>query len=154
MYCVHGIPWWWRCSADPATGAQKAFYEEVIGRTFTPRSIPDQAMKDAGFSGNLTLMTRGSKFVKFQEIRIQELADKVPIGHIPRSMTIRVAGELTRALRPGEEATITGVLMPEPYTGMRAMQAGLIQNMYLHGTYIQKHKVRKGSGCSTGVVRV
>lgn len=69
-----------------------------------------------------------------QEIKIQELAEEVPIGHIPRTLTVRVTGELTRTLKPGETATITGVFMPEPYTGLRAMRAGLVTNVYLAAT--------------------
>lgn len=34
------------------------------------------------------MQTRGSKFVKYQELRLQELPDQVPVGHIPRSMTV------------------------------------------------------------------
>ena len=34
--------------------------------------------------GQLFLSTRASKFVPFQEIKIQEMADQVPVGHIPR----------------------------------------------------------------------
>ena len=95
-------------ATDEKAGSQREYYEVVAGRTFLPKTTPDQEMKAQGFVGNLTLMTRGSKFVKYQEIRIQELADKVPIGHIPRTMTVRVLGELTRTVRPGEEATLTG----------------------------------------------
>ena len=51
--------------------------------------------------------------INSQELKIQELADQVPMGHIPRSMTVRVMGELTRRVKPGETATITGVFMPE-----------------------------------------
>ena len=38
--------------------------------------------------GRLYLQTRGSKFMKYQEIKIQEHNDQVPVGNIPRSMTI------------------------------------------------------------------
>eukprot|EP01031_Cornospumella_fuschlensis_P045566 gene45566-55771_t len=36
-------------------------------------------------AGKLTLQTRGSKFVKFQELKLQELPDQLPMGHVPRS---------------------------------------------------------------------
>ena len=34
--------------------------------------------------GRLTLQSRGSKFSKFQELKVQEHSDAVPTGHIPR----------------------------------------------------------------------
>ena len=34
--------------------------------------------------GRLHLQTRGSKFIKFQELRVQEHSDAVPTGSIPR----------------------------------------------------------------------
>ena len=38
--------------------------------------------------GRLYLQTRGSKFMKYQELKIQEHNDQVPVGNIPRSMTV------------------------------------------------------------------
>lgn len=40
------------------------------------------------------MQTRGSKFIKYQELRLQELPDQVPVGHIPRSMTIQCRSQL------------------------------------------------------------
>ncbi len=36
------------------------------------------------------MQTRGSRFVKYQEMRVQELPDQVPVGHIPRSISVRL----------------------------------------------------------------
>ena len=53
------------------------------GRTFQPLLEPPAHLKNMqgmpGRPSNLVLQTRGSKFVKFQEVRIQELADEVPL---------------------------------------------------------------------------
>ena len=38
--------------------------------------------------GHLYLQCRGSKFSKYQELKIQEHNDQVPVGNIPRSMTV------------------------------------------------------------------
>ncbi len=59
--------------------------------------------------GRLYLQTRGSKFVKFQEIKIQEHSDQVPVGNIPRSMTVFARGETTRQSQPGDHVSVTGV---------------------------------------------
>lgn len=39
------------------------------------------------------MQTRGSRFVKYQELRLQELPDQVPVGHIPRALTVHCRGE-------------------------------------------------------------
>ena len=55
-------------------------YQEITGRTFMPMIEPPQHLKNMRATGkstqNLVLQTRGSKFIKFQEVRIQELADE------------------------------------------------------------------------------
>ena len=74
--------------------------------------------------------TRGCKFVKFQEIKIQELPNQVPIGHIPRSLTVVTRGELTRSVTAGDVVSLSGIFVPTPFTGFRAMRAGLITGEY------------------------
>ena len=59
--------------------------------------------------GRLYLQTRGSKFVKYQELKIQENNDQVPVGNIPRSMTVITRGEVTRRAVPGDHVLVTGV---------------------------------------------
>ena len=53
-------------SMDPTTGEQRDVYQEVPGKTFMQQQLPTQRMVQAGIRGNLMLMTRGSKFIKFQ----------------------------------------------------------------------------------------
>ena len=50
---------------------------------------------------------------------------QVPVGHIPRSMTVYIRGDLTRRLLPGNVVTLSGVFLPIRYTGYRALTAGL-----------------------------
>ena len=59
--------------------------------------------------GRLYLQTRGSKFAKYQELKIQENNDQVPVGNIPRSMTVITRGEVTRRASPGDHVLFTGV---------------------------------------------
>ena len=66
-----------------------------------------------------------------QEMKIQELPHQVPVGHIPRSMTVIARGSLTRTVTAGENVTITGVFLPTPFTGVRAIKAGLIADTYI-----------------------
>ena len=39
-----------------------------------------------------------NKYVVFlQEVKVQELSEDVPVGHIARSLTVQVKGDLTRS---------------------------------------------------------
>lgn len=62
-------------------------------------------------TSKLNLQTRGSRFSKSQELRLQELPDQVPVGHIPRSIAVSCSGELVRECAPGDVVTITGVYL-------------------------------------------
>ena len=88
--------------------------------------------------GRLCLQTRGSKFVKFQEIKIQEHSEQVPVGNIPRSLTLYAKGENTRLCRPGDHIACTGVFLPLLKTGFRAMSQGLLSD-----TYVEVHSLTK-----------
>lgn len=84
------------------------------------------------------MQVKSSKFVSFQEIKIQEPSEQVPIGHVPRTMKVLARGVNTRKCSPGDIVTITGVYMPSPYTGFKAMRAGLT-----HDTHIEAFKIVK-----------
>ena len=113
-------------------------YQEVQGRSFMPLfACPAQ---NCCQNGRLNLQTRGCKFVKFQEVKIQEEADEVPVGHVPRQLTVHLYGELTRSCSAGDIVTISGIFLPMPYTGFKAMRAGLITDTYLDAQHVEKHK--------------
>lgn len=90
--------------------------------------------------GQLFPSTRASKFLPFQEVKIQEMADQVPVGHIPRTLTIHCTGSLTRQVNPGDVIEIDGIFLPTPYTGFRAIRAGLLTDTYLEAQHIIQHK--------------
>ncbi|KAI4326439.1 hypothetical protein MLD38_031754 [Melastoma candidum] len=107
-------------------------YQEVTARAFLPLfQCPSKRCEINKTKGNLILQLRASKFLKFQEAKIQELAEHVPKGHIPRTMTIHFRGELTRKVAPGNVVELSGIFLPIPYTGFRAMRAGLVADTYL-----------------------
>lgn len=81
--------------------------------------------------GRLYLQTRGSKFLKCQELKIQEHSDHVPIGNIPRSMTIIARGELTRQAVPGDHVAITGIFLPMMRSGFMRKTQGLMSDTFL-----------------------
>ncbi|KAK8949868.1 Protein PROLIFERA [Platanthera guangdongensis] len=107
-------------------------YQEVTARIFMPLfECPSFRCKTNNTKGNLILQLRASKFLKFQEAKIQELSEHVPKGHIPRSLTVHLRGELTRKVSPGDVVEFSGIFLPIPYTGFRAMRAGLVADTYL-----------------------
>lgn len=118
-------------------------YQEVTARSFMPLlECPSNRCRTNNAKGNLILQLRASKFLKFQEAKIQELSEHVPKGHIPRSMTVHIRGELTRKVGPGDLVQISGIFLPIPYTGFRAMRAGLVADTYLEAMTITHSKKR------------
>ena len=68
------------------------------------------------------------------------MADQVPVGHIPRTLTVHCNGSLTRQVNPGDVVDIAGIFLPTPYTGFRAIRAGLLTDTYLEAQFITQHK--------------
>ena len=113
-------------------------------REFLPQRLcpSDECRKQTKNGDTLHLQTRGSKFVKFQELKLQELPGQVPMGHVPRSLTVHCRGELTRIASPGNEVTIDGVFLPQRVAegGYRAMKAGLVTTTFVEAQNIIIHK--------------
>lgn len=43
----------------------------------------------------------------------------MPVGNIPRSITVLVEGENTRIAQPGDHVSVTGIFLPILRTGFR-----------------------------------
>ncbi|XP_054153446.1 DNA replication licensing factor mcm7-A-like [Oppia nitens] len=112
-------------------------YQPIGSQSFMPleRCQSDDCKANRA-NGRLHLQTRGSKFVKFEEMRIQEHSQHVPIGNLPRSITIIARGQQTRLALPGDHVTVTGVFLPIARTGFRQLVAGLLSD-----TFIEAHRV-------------
>jgi DNA replication licensing factor MCM7 len=118
-------------------------YQEVTASAFMPViECPSEACRLKGAKGRLFLQTRGSRFIKYQEARLQELSDQVPVGHIPRSIPVNLLGDLCRRLAPGDHVILSCVYMPRPYTGFKAVRAGLLTDTYLLACGIDQIKLR------------
>ncbi len=118
-------------------------YQEVTGRTFMPiEKCKSPVCVQYNSNSKLLMQSRGSKFIKFQELKIQELPGQVPTGHIPRMMTVHLLGELTRSAAPGDEIELSGIFLPTPYTGYKAMKAGLTADTFLEATSVHRIKQR------------
>ncbi|KAL4783988.1 MCM2/3/5 family-domain-containing protein [Aspergillus varians] len=116
-------------------------FQPVTTKQFLPMTeCESPECRENNTKGQLFLSTRASKFIPFQEVKIQEMADQVPVGHIPRTMTINCSGPLTRQLNPGDLVDVAGIFLPTPYTGFRAIRAGLLTDTYLEAQHITQHK--------------
>jgi len=116
-------------------------FQPIDSKQFTPLTeCPSKACKENNSKGSLYLSTRASKFLPFQEVKIQEMADQVPVGHIPRQLTIHCHGALTRLINPGDVVDVAGVFLPTPYTGFKAIRAGLLTDTYLEAQHVTQHK--------------
>lgn len=115
--------------------------QPVSSKSFTPLvECTSKDCQENKAKGTLFLSTRASKFLPFQEVKIQEMADQVPVGHIPRQLTVHCHGELVRQVNPGDVVDIAGIFLPTPYTGFQAIKAGLLTDTYLEAQYVHQHK--------------
>ncbi|VEN36294.1 unnamed protein product [Callosobruchus maculatus] len=122
-----------RCGAET--------YQPVQSLSFMPQQVcqsEDCRLNKSG--GRLYLQTRGSKFVKFQEIRLQEMSDQVPVGHIPRSLTVYCRGEVTRNALPGDHVAVTGIFLPLIKQGFKQLTGGLLSDTFLEA-HAKKYSV-------------
>ncbi|KAL8595686.1 DNA replication licensing factor mcm7-B [Nucella lapillus] len=114
-------------------------YQPIGSASFMPLLLcPSQVCTTNRSGGRLYLQTRGSKFVKFQELKIQEHSDQVPVGNIPRSMTVLCRGEITRLSQPGDHMSISGIFLPMLKQGFRQMAQGLMSD-----TFLEAHRITK-----------
>jgi len=87
-------------------------FQDILGPQYMPMDkCISQRCTDNKTNGRLSMNTRGSRFVKYQELKLQELPDQVPVGHIPRSLTIHCKGEQTRQCGPGDIITVSGMFL-------------------------------------------
>ncbi|KAI7865033.1 MCM2/3/5 family-domain-containing protein [Spinellus fusiger] len=117
-------------------------FQEIKQRQFAPLTeCPSDECKSNNAKGKLYMQTRASKFLAFQEVKLQELTDQVPVGHIPRTMTVHLYGARCRTLTPGDVCNVSGIFLPTPYTGFKALKAGLLTDTYMETQYV--HRLKK-----------
>ncbi|KAG2227022.1 hypothetical protein INT45_006429 [Circinella minor] len=116
-------------------------FQEIKQRQFTPLTeCPSDECRSNNVKGRLYMMTRACKFLAFQEVKLQELADQVPVGHIPRTMTVHMYGAMCRQLSPGDVCHTSGIFLPMPYTGFQALRAGLLTDTYMEVQHVYRLK--------------
>lgn len=114
-------------------------FQEIKGKQYLPATIcTGPKCFRAKKKGNLHQVLRASKFAPFQEVKVQEMTDQVPVGHIPRTMTIHLSGPLTRSVNPGDVCDISGIFLPTPYSGFKAIKAGLLTDTFLQAQHVRQ----------------
>ncbi|KAH8676092.1 DNA replication licensing factor mcm7 [Xylariales sp. PMI_506] len=116
-------------------------FQPISEKQYAPlTTCPSQECKENQTKGQLFQSSRASKFLPFQEVKVQEMAEQVPIGQIPRTLTVMCYGSTVRQINPGDVVDISGIYLPTPYTGFKAMRAGLLTDTYVEAHYIAQHK--------------
>ncbi|KAK1351016.1 Mcm2-7 hexameric complex component [Hamiltosporidium tvaerminnensis] len=108
-------------------------YQQVNSDTFVYLSeCPSERCKIRKVKGTLTLQSRGSKFMKYQTLKLQEHTYDVPQGCVPRNITIECYGDTTDQAKPGDTVTISGIFLPKPFYGYKKIKAGLLTDTFLY----------------------
>ena len=118
-------------------------YQKINKKSYIPLSICISAKcQERRNKKPIIPQARGSRFIKFQEIKLQELPDEVPDGNVPRSITVYIFGENTRLCQCGDKIFIYGIWLPIPAFGYQLYRIGgsLTSNTYLHSMNIIKEK--------------
>ena len=71
---------------------------------------------------------------------------QVPEGATPRTISVHLRGELCRSMKAGDVVVLTGVFLPEPVQGFKAMRAGLLTTTYLL-VGVRGARVQREEGC-------
>lgn len=104
-----------------------------------------QSCKTRNIRGALCLISRGSKFIKHQQITLQETNESVPQSGVPRILLVESYDTNTEQVRPGESINVYGIFMPRAYYGYKKMKAGLLNDTYLLGTSIESNSTIKSN---------
>ncbi|MGL4948149.1 MAG: hypothetical protein ACRC42_02065, partial [Mycoplasma sp.] len=116
-------------------------YQVISGRTYMPWiDCSSQQCKTNRSHGKITQMNRTSKFVSFQELKIQEPTHEVPVGHVPRSITVFAWGACVRQCSPGDTITLHGIYLPSMVQGAHIHRSRLIHDTYIEAFKIEKEK--------------
>eukprot|EP00906_Rhabdomonas_costata_P029620 RCo041802 len=116
-------------------------YQQVKGTVYTPEvTCSSESCKATKNFGRLFFQPRGSKFVEYQELRVQELPEHVPKGAVPRSLKVVAEQTAVNQCSAGNVVTITGTLLPEPQHGFKALKASTVTGVYFSAAVVKQQK--------------
>eukprot|EP00929_Paragymnodinium_shiwhaense_P030369 TRINITY_DN1722_c0_g2_i1.p1 TRINITY_DN1722_c0_g2~~TRINITY_DN1722_c0_g2_i1.p1 ORF type:complete len:783 (+),score=250.21 TRINITY_DN1722_c0_g2_i1:78-2426(+) len=120
---------------------ESEIFQSVESDTYSPPKVcPATRCRERNQTGRLRQNNRTSKFGKYQEMKVQELSEHVPVGGVPRSILVVLSGDLCRSVGPGDAITLTGVYTPRKLPWYAALQRGTTQEMYIDAHFVRKHK--------------
>ena len=82
------------------------------------------------------LIPEKSKFIDWQKLVLQEKPEELPPGQLPRSIEVIVKEDLVDIVRPGDRATITGILLVQQEHALRKDRPPIFK-VYLEANYIE-----------------
>ena len=86
--------------------------EQQFQLTHPPRCLNDQCGQR-----NFNLVMPSSTFVDWQRLRVQENADEIPAGSMPRSIDVICRNELVELAKAGDKVIFTGFVAVVPDNG-------------------------------------
>ncbi len=66
----------------------------------------------------------GSNFIDWQRVRVQENANEIPPGSMPRSVDVILRHEIVERAKAGDKVIFTGTLMVAPDTSSASASLG------------------------------
>lgn len=81
-------------------------------------------------------MVEELEYEKFQILWVQEPLGRIPPGELPKSIPVRVRGDMTGEVRPGERITVYGILDSTPKDRLRKGDLPLYDT-FVESTYIE-----------------
>lgn len=115
-------------------------FQTVNSKTFLPQTTCPGHCKIHGVKGKLTTNYAVSKFVPYQELKIQETIDQTPVGSIPRTFKVKVTGDLARKAMAGDVVRLDGIFMTEAAGQGLPTREGLIHETVIEALEIEVEK--------------
>ncbi|CAE7659705.1 MCM7 [Symbiodinium sp. CCMP2592] len=132
---LHAAPLWVACRQG---------HLEIARLLVEAGAVKDQAASDGTTPAEIGRRNGYPTIAKLlwtgELVKVQELAEHVPAGGIPRTMTVQAEGDLTRMVKPGQSITLTGVFFPQDLPYVMRMRQQSTQKMFIEAHHFQKHK--------------
>ena len=116
-------------------------YLKVNSTQFTPPTeCNSEKCRTNKIKGNLVQNFAMSRFMPFQEIKIQETSEETPIGSVPRTFTLYAKGSNVRRCGPGDIINCTGTFLTKVGARRFGAMDSLLQETYIEAMDIEKTK--------------
>ncbi|KAH7332639.1 MCM-domain-containing protein [Rhizoctonia solani] len=115
-------------------------FQDISQKQFIPLTDcpSDRCAKDEAGKGGLHMEARVGRFSAFQEARVEEIVDQVPVKRISRSMVVHLYGERTRKLSSGDLVRIGGAFLRTHYGRYQTLHVELLTD-----TYLEAHSIHQ-----------